>query len=220
MIATLFDFNGVLVDDEHVHLDAFRDVLRPRGIVIAEAAYVERYLGFDDVGALRAMIADAGQSATEAEIHELVEAKKPAYMARVKQSLKIVPGAAEIVIRRSMRGPVGVVSGALAHEIRFALDRMQVRARVSFIVSAEDTAASKPDPMGYRLAASRAARLGATRAVVVEDSLSGVEAAKAAGLRCVAVASTYPGSRLRAAGADAVVSTLLALDDETLEGKT
>ena len=49
--ATLFDFNGVLVDDESVHLAAFRDALAPLGIGLTDEAYVEKYLGYDDRGA-------------------------------------------------------------------------------------------------------------------------------------------------------------------------
>ena len=62
-VSTLFDFNGVLVDDESVHLAAFREVVAPLGIVIDDATYAERYLGFDDAGAFRAMLADAGAEA-------------------------------------------------------------------------------------------------------------------------------------------------------------
>src|SRR5690606_1948390 len=51
---TLFDYNGVLVDDEHVHLAAFQDALAPLGISLSEADYWDKYLGFDDVGAFEA----------------------------------------------------------------------------------------------------------------------------------------------------------------------
>ena len=50
-LSYLFDYNGVLVDDESVHLDAFRDVLLPYGVSVSDADYQARYLGFDDVGA-------------------------------------------------------------------------------------------------------------------------------------------------------------------------
>jgi beta-phosphoglucomutase-like phosphatase (HAD superfamily) len=60
--ATLFDYNGVLVDDENVHLEAFRDVLGPLGIDLEEADYWEKYLGFDDAGAFRAVLVDAGRT--------------------------------------------------------------------------------------------------------------------------------------------------------------
>jgi beta-phosphoglucomutase-like phosphatase (HAD superfamily) len=46
--STLFDFNGVLVDDEHIHFGAFAEVLARRGIALSERDYAERYLGFDD----------------------------------------------------------------------------------------------------------------------------------------------------------------------------
>jgi HAD superfamily hydrolase (TIGR01509 family) len=220
-VATLFDFNGVLVDDEDVHKEAFRAVLAPLGVSFTDEAYQARYLGFDDVGAFRAMLADAGRSATDVEVDALVEAKKPVYLARIEHGLVVFPGAADLVRRRAARGPVGIVSGALAHEIRYCLERMGVLDRVAFIVSAEDTTACKPDPEGYHLGLAALARVapGAPRPVVLEDSVAGIQAAKAAGLRCVAVAHSYPESELWAAGADAVVPRIADLDDATFDGE-
>ena len=74
MVATLFDFNGVLVDDESVHLAAFREVLAPFGVTFDDATYDDRYLGFDDAGAFRAMLADAGRPVSESVVAELIEA--------------------------------------------------------------------------------------------------------------------------------------------------
>jgi beta-phosphoglucomutase-like phosphatase (HAD superfamily) len=217
VVATLFDFNGVLVDDEHVHLAAFRDVLRPLGVDVTDEAYASRYLGFDDVGAFRAILTDAGRPPTDAEVRALVDAKKPAYMARIVSMLTIFDGAAEIVRRRASLGTVGIVSGALDHEIRFCLDRMGVMDRVAFIVSAEMCAQCKPDPEGYLQAI---AKLGGARegVVVIEDSLAGIQSAKAAGLRCAAVAHSYAASELSSAGADVVVSRLGDLTDAMLDG--
>jgi beta-phosphoglucomutase-like phosphatase (HAD superfamily) len=221
MTATLFDFNGVLVDDESVHLAAFRDVLKPLGIVIESIAYEERYLGFDDAGAFRAMLQDAGREPTDAEVMRLVEAKKPVYMERIGESLVVFEGATDMVRRRAAVGLVGIVSGALRHEIEHALGVMGVRDAVSFIVSAEDATRCKPDPQGYFLglrALGEHRRVGAGDGVVViEDSVAGIEAAKAAGLRCAAVAHSYPAARLRAAGADVVVEKLALLTDDVLD---
>ena len=223
-VPTIFDFNGVLVDDESVHLAAFREVLRPLGIVIDDAAYAERYLGFDDAGAFRAMLEDAGRSPTDADVARLIEAKKPVYMERIGDSLIVFEGAVDLVRRCAARGVVGIVSGALRHEIEHALGVMGVRDAIAFIVSAEDTTRCKPDPEGYQLGLRQLAeRLGgdvatARRAVVVEDSVAGIEAAKSAGLRCVAVAHSYSAERLQAAGADAVVEKLALLDDALLLG--
>lgn len=224
MTATIFDFNGVLVDDESVHLAAFRDVLAPLGITVTDALYAERYLGFDDAGAFRAMLADAGRSPSDDDVARMVEAKKPVYMQRIGESLVVFEGAAEIVRRRAALGVVGIVSGALRHEIEHALGIMGVRSEVSFIVSAEDATRCKPDPQGYllglRALGEQHGVSAADGVIVIEDSVAGIEAAKAAGLRCAAVAHSYPEARLRAAGADVVVEKLAQLTDDLLDVET
>lgn len=218
--ATLFDYNGVLADDEAVHLQAFRDALAPLGISISEQDYVERYLGFDDRGAFRAILGDGGRAASEREIDELVEQKKPLYMARAERGLATFPGAAELVRRRAALGVVAVVSGALRDEIALGLRVLGVTELVQHVVSAEDTRACKPDPEGYLLAIRELEKsLGAEdarRALVLEDSLAGVEAAKAAGLSCVAVTHSYGQAELERAGADLVVTALEELTDDLL----
>jgi HAD superfamily hydrolase (TIGR01509 family) len=215
--ATLFDYNGVLVDDEAVHLAAFRDVLSPLGVEISEAEYVERYLGFDDVGAFRAILQDRGRTPSDADVAGLVEAKKPFYLERARGALKGFPGAAELVRRRAARGPVAIVSGALRHEIHLGLDLLGVRDLVRAIVSAEDARRSKPDPEGYLLGLDALSLTNARgKCVVVEDSLAGVESARAASLACVAVGHSYPLDELRAAGADLVVPSLDAITEEAL----
>jgi HAD superfamily hydrolase (TIGR01509 family) len=211
--ATIFDFNGVLVDDELVHRDAFRDVLGPLGVSFTDEAYVERYLGFDDVGALRAMLADAGRTASDREIEDLAQAKRPFYMRRAEAGLVIFEGAQRVVRERAKHGPVAIVLGALRDEIEFALARMGLAGVFGVVVSAEDTTRCKPDPMGYQICVDAlVSRLGASArgALVIEDSLAGVEAAKSAGLACLAVAHSYADSLLTQAGADAVYRRLSA----------
>jgi beta-phosphoglucomutase len=218
--ATLFDFNGVLVDDEHVHLEAFRDAVRPLGLTISDQEYWDEYLGFDDVGAFTALLRKAGLDASLPRVLDLVEAKRPLYMARAETALKAFPGAAALVRRQAARGPVGVVSGALRDEIEFGLVQLGVADVVRHITSAEDTAASKPDPEGYRLGIEwlleSLSLEQAQRALVIEDSLDGIAAAKAAGLPVVAVAHSYGRAELESSGADMVVATIGQIDDAKL----
>jgi HAD superfamily hydrolase (TIGR01509 family) len=215
---TLFDFNGVLVDDERVHLAAFRDVLTPLGVTLTDDAYDERYLGYDDAGAFRAILRDAGRTPSDEEVARLVRAKQPVYMRRIATELVVFEGATEIVRRRAAHGVVGIVSGALRPEIEHVLGVMGVRGLVAFVVAAEDTTECKPHPEGYLLALRK---LGLERStpgvIVVEDSLAGVEAAKRAGLRCAAVAHSYPAERLREAGAEVVAARLAELTDAMLD---
>lgn len=214
--ATLFDFNGVLVDDEDVHLAAFRATLEPHGIAVDERTYWERYIGFDDVGAFRAMLGDAGREAPDAVIAELVEAKRPHYMQRASAGLRLFAGAADKVRARALRGAVGVVSGALRDEIELGIGVLGVRDLVSFVVSAEDTSRCKPDPEGYEKGLALLGAIPRDRVVVIEDSVAGIRAAKAAGLACVGVAHSYPESALRDAGADWVSPSIATLSEDEL----
>ena len=215
--ATLFDYNGVLVDDEAVHLAAFRDVLSPLGVEVSEAEYVEKYLGYDDVGAFRAILRDRGRTTSDEDVAALVDAKRPFYLERARGALRGFAGAAELVRRRASAGPVAIVSGALRHEIHLGLDVLGVRDLVRTVISAEDARRSKPDPQGYLLGLEALSLSNAReQCVVIEDSLAGVESARAASLACVAVGHSYPLDDLHAAGADLVVSNLDAITEETL----
>ncbi len=218
---TLFDYNGVLVDDERVHLAAFQDALAPLGISLSEADYWEKYLGFDDVGAFEAILAAHGQATHAEAIQALVRAKFPLYMARAENSLKPFEGAADLVKLCATWGPLGVVSGALRPEIELGLQLLGVAPLVRFIIAAEDTARSKPDPEGYlkgiqQLEALSQRSLDPRDVLVVEDSISGIEAARAAGLTCVAVAHSYTQAELALAGADRVVMHIRDIDPSLL----
>ena len=218
--AVIFDYNGVLVDDEWVHLEAIRDVLAPMGVTVTDDQYLRRYFGFDDAGAFRSILIDAGRTPTEAEVKQLVQAKRPLYRKRAEASLVVYEGAGDVVRRCARSGPVAIVSGALREEISFALGKLGVADAVSIVISAEDTARCKPDPEGYLLAVAALGPLvGAGRArlaLVVEDSLAGIHAAKSAGLPCLAVEHSYPRAELYAAGADHVTARIGDLDEALL----
>jgi beta-phosphoglucomutase len=219
MVATLFDFDGVLVDSEPVHLAAFNDILAPYRIVIGAREYEDRYMSLDDAGVFRAVLSRGGRTLREEEVRSLVAAKNPRFMARFEEAFRVFPGAEALVARRAALGPVAIVSGALENEIVFALEKMGVRASVGIIVSADRAPTSKPDPGPFLMAVAELARAGYTgRCVAVEDSPGGVTAAKRAGLRCVAVTHSSAREALAAAGADAVVADLASLTDAVLEG--
>jgi HAD superfamily hydrolase (TIGR01509 family) len=218
VIATLFDFDGVLIDSEPLHLAAFNDVLDAYGRAIDLRSYVERYLSLDDAGVFRAVLGRPERPLGDATLHRLIETKSARVMARLADRVPAYPGASELVLRRAARGPVGIVSGALGREIAFVLDRMGLRDVVDFVVSAESATASKPDAAPYRAALEQLRRHDHREgAVAIEDSIGGIQSAKSAGLRCVAVAHTYSASELLSAGADAVVPDLVSLSDALIE---
>jgi HAD superfamily hydrolase (TIGR01509 family) len=211
--AVIFDFNGVLVDDEHVHFELFRDVVAELGIPLTDQQYHEVYLGYDDRRCFEEVLKDAGQVFDPERVNGLVAEKARRYIDRAETGLRYFPGAAECVKALASRWPVAINSGALRPEIEIALKTMGVRRCVSAIISAEDAKHCKPDPEGYLLAldalrAEHGGDLEAAHCLVFEDSLAGIQSAKGAGMWAVGVSNTYSAADLRAAGADSVVSGL------------
>ncbi|GAA2642162.1 HAD family hydrolase [Nonomuraea recticatena] len=120
-----------------------------------------------------------------------------------------VPGAAELVRKVAAYGSrIGLVTSARREWAETRLDQVGVRSLFEVLVTAEDVEVGKPDPAGFLLAAARL-RVDPDDCVVFEDSVAGISAAKAAGMKCVAVATTHAGEDL--ADADLVVADLTAV---------
>ena len=217
--AIVFDFDGVIANSEPLHLAAFRDVLAEEGIVLTEADYYARYLGYDDVGVFQAI--DAARGAWAAgDIARLV-ARKAVRLEELERHVSVLfPGAAAAIRRASAAVPIAIASGARGDEIRRVLERERLAGCFTAIVSAEDTPVSKPAPDPYRRAVTLLSRacgapLAPSECIAIEDSRWGLESARAAGLRTVAVTTSYPTDAL-ADAADLVIDSLASLDISAL----
>ncbi|MCB1007913.1 MAG: HAD family phosphatase [Acidobacteria bacterium] len=215
----LFDFNGVLVDDEPLHFRLFRRVLAEEGVELDEATYYERYLGMDDRGALDAALSDAGRSADPMGLARLVARKAAFYQREIRrEGYPFFGGALELVRDVAAAGwTLGVVSGALRDEVEGALLQGGVAELFKTLVTAEDVERGKPDPEGYRVALRALnaepplpARLVHPHEVLaIEDSAAGLAAATGSGLRTLGVAQSRAREVLTAA--EAVVDRVAEL---------
>ncbi len=199
MDALLLDYNGVVVSDEHLHFESFREALRESGIAIDRAEYDRTYLGVDDRAAFRKAFELHGKRCSADEMEEQVQAKSRRYQALAADRLEVVPGVGRFVREAARRCHVAVVSGALRSEIPFGLERAGITDLVEVLLSSDDVSTSKPDPTSYRTALQRLAAAHAAaewRAVVIEDSLPGIGAARALGAGCVALTTSHPASEL------------------------
>jgi HAD superfamily hydrolase (TIGR01509 family) len=219
--AIVFDFDGVIADSEPLHFRAFRDVLTDAGVDLAERDYYTRYLGYDDLGAFRAIATDRGRPWSVADLASLA-ARKAARMEALEHDASVLfPGAADAIRRAAALVPLAIASGALGAEIRRVLDAADLTRHFAAIVSAEDTPASKPAPDPYRRAVallSAAAgdpALLASDCVAIEDSRWGIESARAAGLRTVGVTGSFDAGEL--SQADLVIASLVDLDVARLQ---
>ncbi len=221
MDALIFDFDGVVVDSEPVHLAAFQDVLGLEGITMSHDDYYRKYLGFDDYDCFKAVAVDNDTVFTDAKIRELTEAKTQLVRKEFQTSVQALSGAVEL-IRQASRGglPMAICSGALRQEIELASEAVGVRDCFQVIVAAEDVHRGKPDPEGYRLALLRLSRYTPGgpepgRTVVIEDSPAGIEAAGALGIKVLAVSTSYPAAELTAA--DRIVASLAEVTPADLD---
>jgi beta-phosphoglucomutase len=218
--AVVFDFDGVLANSEPLHFRAFREVAAGEGLALTEGAYYSKYLGYDDVGAFRAMGKDGGISFSERQIFDLVERKAQRLEALERDGSVLFPGAREAIARMAELGPIAIASGARRAEIVRVLDREGLRAFFPVLVSAEDTPASKPDPAPYAravelLAEATGAGLEAAECVAIEDSRWGLQSAREAGLHTIAITHSYAAAELTEA--DSVIIHLDELRPELLQ---
>jgi HAD superfamily hydrolase (TIGR01509 family) len=194
--AVVFDFDGVLANSEPLHFRAFRDILAAEGLTLTEDAYYSRYLGYDDVGAFRAMAADQRRPLDDAEVTSWVARKAERLEALERGVSVLFPGAREAIARMARTGPVAIASGALRDEIMRVLEREQLTSHFSAVVAAGDTPASKPDPAPYTKAVELLRQrtgdsLRASDCVAIEDSHWGLVSARGAGLRTVGITHSY-----------------------------
>jgi beta-phosphoglucomutase len=218
--AVIFDFDGVLANSEPLHLRAYQEVLAENGLTLAEKDYYARYLGYDDVGAFSAIAADQGVALSADRVAAFVARKAERLEALEGHVSVLFPGAVEAVGRLAEWYPLAIASGALKAEILRVLERERLASFFAVVVAAEDTPSSKPAPDPYlcavdRLRSATGAALACSECVAIEDSRWGLESARAAGLRTIAITHTYSADAL-SGSADTIIPGLDRLTCELL----
>lgn len=203
--AVVFDFDGVLANSEPLHLAAYQEVFSALGVQLTRDEYYANYLGYDDQGVFRKLGAAQGWMLDDGRVAALIEEKSRVFDATIERTDILYPAAAECVQRLGAEFPLGIASGALRYEIEMILERARLHRHFRFIVASGDTPNSKPWPDPY-IRAAELHGVSASACVAIEDSRWGIESAKAAGLKCVGITTTYPASELRSA--DRVIDSL------------
>jgi beta-phosphoglucomutase len=215
--AVIFDFNGIIVDDEPIHFRLFQKVLGEEGIVLTEEAYYARYLGFDDRGAFTTAFRESQRLLDEAKLDELIARKAVYYQNAIRSQVAIFPGVVNLVAALADNVPLAVASGALRHEIKTILATAGLLDRFRAIVSTEDVERGKPEPDIFLKALAALndeseEPLQPANCVVIEDSKEGVRGARRAGMKCLAVTNSHPPELL--GEANVIVKSL---EDVSLE---
>jgi beta-phosphoglucomutase len=214
--AIFFDFNGVIIDDECIHLRAYREVLQPHNVELNEDDYF-KCLGMDDVAFTRAAFARAGREVDDDTTRAIIDREHDLHRSIIESEVPFAPGVITFVKEASREFDLAIVSMAERSEIEHVLAPANLLQYFTVIVTAEPGLNHKPAPDCYRrgLELLNVARrderklpLLSSECLVIEDAPPGVQSGRAAGMRTLAVTNTVTESSLRAAGADVVTANL------------
>ena len=158
LLGVVFDFDGVIADTEALHLRAYQETLAERGLSLSETEYLERYLGYDDVGVVTAVGRDHGVVLEDSEITRLIETKGHRFESLVGTDHVLFAGSAECIRRLASQTTLAIASGALHDEIERILTANALRQYFEVIVAADDVERPKPAPDGYLRAVSHLSR--------------------------------------------------------------
>ena len=196
----IFDMDGVLIDSHPVHKKAWAQFLASvnRPVSDQELEYVLDGRKREEI--LRHFLGDL----PEEQVREYGQRKDEIFEESASE-LKTVSGVEEFLAMLELAGlPMAVATSASFARARGTLDELGILPQFSALVTGNDVANGKPDPEIFVRAAERL-KLPAPNLLVVEDAVSGVKAAKSAGMKCLGIAADGREKKLRAAGADQVV---------------
>ncbi len=221
--AVIFDFNGVIADDEAPHLRCFQQALAEHGLSLTAEDYYGRYLGMDERTCAESLLLHRDGRIDTRLHHAIVTRKAELFRAYTAVTTPpLFPWVESFVTQARGRHRLAIASGGRRDQINQALRGTAIERDVAVIVSADDVAVGKPDPAIYLhtlklLNASdpRPPLLRAAECLVIEDSRAGVLSARAAGMRGVALATTCPADRL--ADADLVLPDLKEVTPDDME---
>lgn len=214
--AILFDFNGVIINDEPIQMKAYQEVFRDEGVELSEEDYFS-CLGMDDESFIKEIFGRRKKEISDDKVAELSKAKTEKWREKISEGLPLFDGAEHFIKIAARNFALGIVSMAKREEIEFVLEKANLRNFFPVVISSEDIVNHKPSPEcylkgfnaidSYRIKQSHLPMVhGET--LVIEDAPQGIEAAKKAGLKTLGITNTVPAEELRKAQADAVSKSL------------
>jgi HAD superfamily hydrolase (TIGR01509 family) len=191
--AILFDMNGVLVDDEHLQEEAFKQTLSQIDIPLTPEDYIRffigktDYKGFDDYFQFLSI---------DRDIDFLIAQKSKEYEKLASHGIKGYPGVKEFVKAATKHGlSLAVVTSSMKNEAISVLAGLGLAHYFRSIVAADDVRNGKPDPEGY-LKGAASLSVDPSECIVIEDAPSGLKAAKSAEMFSIAVLNTHEADKL------------------------
>ncbi len=204
--AVLWDVDGTLVDTAEMHFAAWVRQSRELGHDFTREQFAATF-GRRNPDIIRYLYSD---HVSDAEIARIGHSKELYYMESLRHGVELLPGVADLLKGFRAEGfHQAIGSSAPRANLEMILDLTESREYFEAVIGMEDTSVGKPNPEVF-LNAAKKLGVEPLNCIVFEDAVAGVEAAKAAGMKCIAV--TFVGhhgeDKLREAGADRIVKRL------------
>lgn len=188
--AFLFDLNGTIIDDMHYHAEAWHQILtKDLGADLTwDEVKVQMYGKNREV--LNRIFGEDHFSDEKAD--KLSVKKEKYYQEAYKPHLKLINGLHSFLAEAAAHDvKMAIASAAIADNINFIVDNLDIRQYFDALVSADDVENSKPDPETFLIAAEKL-QFDPADCIVFEDAPKGVEAAQNAGMKCIVITTAHP----------------------------
>jgi len=190
--AVIFDMDGVIVDSEPRHEKAFLEIFDEIGFGQTHGIHFPDYIGRSDKAVWLDFIANHKPSYT---YEDLTAMKQNRFLEILRAEQPIFDGLPELVAKLNAKYPLAVASGSLHPVIDEVLVIKNLRSYFSAVVSGQDVAKGKPAPDIF-LRAADLIKKKPQECVVIEDSVAGVEAGRAAGMQVIAITNSFVAEKL------------------------
>jgi beta-phosphoglucomutase len=199
--AILFDFNGVIINDESIHHQALEEILLSENLSLPGKELWKMSVGRSDRACLREILNSRGRFVNDEYLDKLVVKKASIYRQKLQQlvTLPIYPEVVQFIEKMHASSyKLAVVTGSVRSEAELVLKQAEIDRYFETVITGDDINASKPDPEGYLLAVKMLNKLNPdlnllpAECLAIEDTFAGIQSAKSAGIQVVAIANTYP----------------------------
>jgi len=201
----IFDFDGIIVDSEPIILKLTQEMAAQEGWAVTEEEYYRDYLALDDRSIVEHLYSTHGRPLDHQRRDEMVNWKAGVYGKIIENGLPSMPGAVDFVHQAAQIFPLAIASGSVRSEIEHLLGTLGLRGDFRILATADDCERSKPDPEVYLKALARLQKLPEFEAspllpsecLAIEDAPGGIDAAHAAGIKCMALAHSHTADNLQ-----------------------
>ena len=202
--AIIFDFDGIIVDSEPIIMKLTQEMAAQEGWSITEEEYYRNYLALDDRGIVEHLFISHGRAVDRQRVEEMVNWKSRVYAKIIEDGLPTMPGAIDFVEQAAKAFPLAIASGSARNEIVHLIGKIGIQDYFRVIATADDCERSKPDPEVYLVALARLKALREfeqspllpSECLAIEDAPGGIDAAHAAGIKCMGLAHSRTAENL------------------------